>query len=127
MTNNTFTGYEELSLSPVNGWRVVYLDDSTESGIWIDPMIGWLTQAMTIFSSTTYKPIDDQPTLTERSRVIVPATVSDDLGFAEDATRVDTFWKVLAPGAPEPTADEIAAEAKAFAERKKLSDELAAR
>lgn len=107
MSNYTNDFHSIISIAPVEGWRVVSLDEGTENGIWIDPMAGWLTVAETRICKRTFQPIEDQPPLTERPREVRPGVYTD---FMEDASESDSFWKVLAPGQPEPTPDEIKAE-----------------
>jgi hypothetical protein len=99
------------------GWRVVYLDlDGLRFRAW--PLAGWLIQEQDAYCRDT-----DAPTKTARpSRRVVPAHC-DGLGEVKDATKGDTFWLVLGPGEPMPTAEQ---QLIARAERRLLSEGLTA-
>ncbi len=99
------------------GWRVLYLDlDGLRFRAW--PLAGWLIQEQNTDPRDT-----EAPSETARpSRRVVPAHC-DGLGEVKDATKGDTFWLVLGPGEPEPTAER---QLIARAERCLLSDGLAA-
>jgi hypothetical protein len=100
------------------GWRVVYLVDLDGLRFKAWPLAGWLIQEQVASRRDT-----DAPATTARpSRRVVPAHC-DGLGEVKDATKGDTFWLVLGPGEPEPTAER---QLIARAERCLLSEGLTA-
>ncbi|MGO2779707.1 hypothetical protein [Glutamicibacter arilaitensis] len=105
MTKANHKSNHIISFSPAEGWRVVHLDDDAPSGFWIEPMAGWLTVAETEICSRTYNPVENQPPLTERRRDVRPAVFAD---FMVDVSEEASFWKLLAPGQPDPTPEDVA-------------------
>lgn len=88
------------------GWRAVYVyEDASELGHEFLPVAGWLT----IEAESLY----DDPSISVRAAVINPESPAelmavDDLDDGMDPTYHRDFWKILGPGEPEPTGDDIA-------------------
>jgi len=87
------------------GWRVIYLNPGDREVL---PMAGWLVQDSYLLDLATTEEHEDDTT----ERRVIAAVCTDAEGWTVRAVDDDEdhLWTVLAPGEPEPTQDEEAAE-----------------
>lgn len=92
------------------GWRIAY---ATADGTRVKPMPGWLIREEVEYDTDTY----DVVARTGARDVVAAHLVGSE---AERADGHDDFWRVLGPGEPDPTAEEVAAKMARRAERAAL-------
>jgi hypothetical protein len=90
--------YSPVSLSPADGWRVIYLEpDEDEPGWWADPLIAW----------GVFEVIYENGVPDVQGREIHGVIMGD---YAQCVEESGKFWRYAPPGASDPTPEEVQAE-----------------
>lgn len=104
--SSTLIEYDTIDFRPAPaGWTIFYFTDDQD--VMTAPLAGWEIQAATRRYRDTYGMVPGQPSITERERVVTPVDM-DGAGYMDDPRGADNFWMITGPGAPHPTASQIA-------------------
>lgn len=109
-TYATYLDHRPQSLCSASGWRVAYLDASTPSGWFADPVVAFT------LCRVTQRPCHGN--MVDRVRdegIQVHALVAGD--YIACVEEIVNFWRYLGPSDPDPTAEQAAAEQARRAQR----------
>jgi hypothetical protein len=85
------------------GWRAVYL--SADGDVRVEHIAGWLIQEEELYGHSGRKHPREDTRPEDRDRRIVPAF--QDAADLIEVGAVDGLWRIVAPGEPDPTGEEI--------------------
>jgi hypothetical protein len=106
-TNRTI-GWRDIDFRPAPpGWRAVYL--GSEGDVRIEYLAGWLIQEEELYGHSGRKHPREDTRPEDRDRRVTPAFHAAAQFGAElvEVESVEGLWRILPPGEPDPTAEEI--------------------
>jgi hypothetical protein len=111
MTNSNRTArWRDIDFRPAPpGWRAVYID--VDGNARTEHVAGWLIQEEEFYGQTGRKHPRGDTQMEDRDRRVVPAFhYADEFGVTlVGVDVVRGLWRILAPGQPDPTSEEIEA------------------
>jgi hypothetical protein len=107
MSNETYTDYQPVSLSPAaDGWRAAYIDNPEDDALGVgwsaDPLIAWAVYEVTV------RPVEGSTARERKLGREIHGVVFGD--YPQCPEEMSNFWRYLKPGEPDPSPAEVSAE-----------------